>query len=68
METIHYKFEQFEGPLELLLSLVVKHRMKIEDIPLDLLCEQYMAYISEASQQNIEAGAPCSRHSSCKRS
>ncbi len=54
METINYKFELFEGPLELLLSLVAKHKMKIEDIPIDLLCEQYMAYISEASRQNIE--------------
>ena len=54
METINYKFEQFEGPLELLLTLVTRHRMKIEDIPIDLLCEQYMAYISEASRRNIE--------------
>ena len=54
METINYKFEQFEGPLELLLTLVNRHRMKIEDIPIDLLCEQYMAYISEASRRNIE--------------
>lgn len=54
MEPIQYKLEVFEGPLELLLSLVVKHKMKIEDIPIDLLCEQYMAYINEASQQNIE--------------
>ncbi len=54
METINYKFEQFEGPLELLLTLVTKHKMKIEDIPIDLLCEQYMAYIGEASRQNIE--------------
>ena len=54
METINYRFEQFEGPLELLLTLVTRHRMKIEDIPIDLLCEQYMAYINEASRQNIE--------------
>lgn len=54
MEPIQYKLEEFEGPLELLLSLVIKHKMKIEDIPIDLLCEQYLAYINEASQQNIE--------------
>lgn len=54
METINYKLEQFEGPLELLLNLVNKHKMKIEDIPIDLLCEQYMAYIGEAARQNIE--------------
>lgn len=54
MENINYKFELFEGPLELLLTLVEKHKLKIDDIPIDLLCEQYMAYMHEASEQNIE--------------
>ncbi|MGN1345974.1 MAG: segregation and condensation protein A [Eubacteriales bacterium] len=54
METIQYKLERFEGPLELLLSLVTRHKMNIEDIPIDLLCEQYMAYISEAAHQSID--------------
>ncbi len=54
METISYKFELFEGPLELLLTLIEKHKMKIEDIPIDLLCEQYMEYIREAQLYNIE--------------
>lgn len=54
METIQYKLEQFEGPLELLLSLVTKHKMDIEDIPIDVLCDQYMAYINEASRLSIE--------------
>ncbi|MBE6541195.1 MAG: hypothetical protein E7672_01980 [Ruminococcaceae bacterium] len=54
MENISYKFEIFEGPLELLVSLVEKHKLKIDDIPIDLLCEQYMNYMKEASEQNIE--------------
>lgn len=54
METIYYKIEHFEGPLELLLSLVIKNKMKIDDIPIDLLCEQYMAYINEAALNNVE--------------
>ena len=33
MENISYKFEIFEGPLELLVSLVEKHKLKIDDIP-----------------------------------
>lgn len=52
--TINYKFELFEGPLELLLTLVDKHKMKIDDIPIDLLCEQYMSYIHEAQMYNID--------------
>lgn len=54
MENINYKFELFEGPLELLMTLVEKHKLKIDDIPIDLLCEQYMAYMNEAAQRNIE--------------
>ncbi len=52
--SINYKFELFEGPLELLLSLVDRHKMKIDDIPIDLLCDQYMNYIREAHMYNIE--------------
>lgn len=54
METINYKIELFEGPLDLLLSLVEKNKMNIEDIRIDLICEQYMAYINEASEKNID--------------
>ena len=54
MDTINYKFELFEGPLELLLTLVEKHKMKIDDIPIDLLCAQYMEYIREAQLYNID--------------
>lgn len=54
METINYKIELFEGPLDLLLSLVEKNKMKIEDIRIDLICDQYMAYINEAAEKNID--------------
>lgn len=54
MENINYKFEVFEGPLDLLVTLVEKHKLKIDDIPIDLLCEQYMAYMHEAAGHNIE--------------
>ncbi len=54
MDIINYKFELFEGPLDLLLSLVEKNKLKIDDIPIDLICEQYMEYIREASLYNID--------------
>jgi len=54
MVTIQYKIEDFEGPLDLLLTLIEKNKMKIEDIRIDLLCEQYMAYINDAAEKNIE--------------
>ncbi len=54
MESIQYKFELFEGPLELLLTLVEKNKFKIDDIPIDKICAQYMDYIHTAAKHNIE--------------
>lgn len=47
METIKpsYKLEVFEGPLDLLLSLIAKNEIDIYDIPISLIFEQYMDYI-----------------------
>jgi segregation and condensation protein A len=49
-----YKIEQFEGPLDLLLSLIAKNKVNIEDIPISLICDQYMDYIKEAQRLDME--------------
>lgn len=54
METINYKLDQFEGPLDLLLTLIAKHKIDINDIPIAMLCDQYMKYINAEENQNIE--------------
>ena len=54
MAEINYKLDTFEGPLDLLLSLIAKHKIDINDIPISLLCDQYMAYIHEAEQMDME--------------
>lgn len=41
-----YKLEVFEGPLDLLLSLISKNEIDIYDIPIALIFEQYMDYIN----------------------
>ena len=51
---ISYKLEQFEGPLDLLLSLISKNKIDIKDIPISLLCDQYMEYISKAEELDME--------------
>ena len=51
---INYKLEQFEGPLDLLLSLISKNKIDIKDIPISLLCDQYMDYISKAEELDME--------------
>jgi hypothetical protein len=51
-----YKFvlENFEGPLDLLLHLISKNKMNIFDISLSKLTDEYVEYINELSEQNIE--------------
>ena len=54
METINYKLEKFEGPLDLCLTLIRKNKMSIDDIQISVLCDQYMDYIKAAGQADIE--------------
>ena len=57
MTEFTYKLEQFEGPLDLLLSLISKNKMNIEDIPISIICDQYMEYISEAQRLDMEVAS-----------
>lgn len=54
MEQISFKLEVFEGPLDLLLHLITKHKLNINDIPITELLNQYMDYISRMSEKNME--------------
>lgn len=54
MERLTFKLPVFEGPLDLLLHLISKHKLDICDIPIAELLEQYMAYLEEASRMDME--------------
>lgn len=54
MEALTYRIEQFEGPLDLLLSLIHKNKVNIEDIPISLICDQYLEYIRMAQSMDME--------------
>ncbi len=54
MDAISYRLEAFEGPLDLLLSLIHKNKMSIEDIKINIICEQYIEYIEEAQRLDME--------------
>ncbi len=49
-----FKLEIFEGPLDLLLSLIAKNKVNIYDIPIAVILEQYMEYIHEMEMFNME--------------
>ena len=52
-----YKLEVFEGPLDLLLDLIEKHKLDIYDIKISLLTEQYMLYIAKARERDWDLTA-----------
>ena len=54
MEAITYRLDQFEGPLDLLLNLISKNKVSIADIPIAVICDQYMEYIVEAQELNMD--------------
>lgn len=54
MGNITYKLDIFEGPLDVLLNLIAKHKLNIYDIEISKLLEQYMLYIDEAHKYNLE--------------
>ena len=54
MDAISYRLEQFEGPLDLLLSLIQKNKMAIDDIKINVICEQYLGYIEEAQRLDMD--------------
>ena len=54
MDALNYRLEAFEGPLDLLLSLIQKNKMSIDNIQINIICEQYIAYIEEAQNLDME--------------
>jgi segregation and condensation protein A len=54
MEKINYKLDVYEGPLDVLLTLITKHKLNICDIEISKLLEQYLIFIEDAHKQDLE--------------
>ena len=54
MEKLSFKLEIFEGPLDLLLHLVIKHKLDINDIEISKLLEQYLLYLDQCAEHDLE--------------
>ena len=54
MSELSFKLEVFEGPLDLLLSLIAKNKVDIYDIPIALILDQYMDYIEKMRLMDME--------------
>ena len=47
----------FEGPLDLLLSLIQEHKLDIFDIPISFVTDRYLEYMNAAQALNIDLAA-----------
>lgn len=56
-ETLSYKLDVFEGPLDLMLNLIAKNKLNIYDIPIAELLEQYMAQIHEMQAADMDVAS-----------
>ena len=50
---ISVKLQAFEGPLDLLLHLIEKNKINIYDIPIVEITEQYMEYIKQMKEHDL---------------
>lgn len=50
--TYHFKLDKFEGPLELLLSLIEEEKLNITELSLARVADQYLEYIKD--NKNIQ--------------
>ncbi len=50
-----FRLKEFEGPLDLLLFLIKKNEVNIYDIPVAQITEQYLEYLSYATELDLES-------------
>jgi segregation and condensation protein A len=48
------RLQNFEGPLDLLLHLIRKHEVNIYDIPIAIITQQYLEYLSLMEELNLD--------------
>ena len=51
--SLEVKLEAFEGPLDLLLHLIDKNQINIYDIPIALITDQYLDYVSKMEREDL---------------
>lgn len=57
MEQPLYKLDVFEGPMDLLLHLITKHKLDIYDIPIIELVDQYTAYVRNMQDSDMKVAS-----------
>ena len=61
-KVVHVRSEElqdFEGPLDLILFLLGKNRMEIQDISISLICAQYLEWLEQRQRMDQIGRASC---------
>jgi segregation and condensation protein A len=56
-DTLHVRLDVFDGPLDLLLSLIRDQQLDIATVPLASVAEQYLAYVRVMEDLDMEVAA-----------
>lgn len=59
-KVVHSRTEElqdFEGPLDLILFLLGKNKMEIQDISISLICDQYLEWLSVRQSMDLEVAS-----------
>lgn len=54
MPELSFHLPVFDGPMDLLLHLIAKHKLNIRDIEISVLLEQYLLYMQQCAEQDYE--------------
>ncbi len=54
---LNFHLEHYDGPLDLLLDLIRKQEINIYDIPIAKITQQYLEFVQQAAEMNIELSA-----------
>lgn len=51
------EMQDFEGPLDLILFLLSKNKMEIQDISISLICDQYLRWLEKRQKLDLEVAS-----------
>ena len=59
-KVVHSRTEEmqdFEGPLDLILFLLGKNKLEIQDISISLICDQYIVWLEQRQKMDLEVAS-----------
>jgi hypothetical protein len=54
---VRSELENFDGPLDLILTLLSRNRMEIQDIQISLILDQYLQWMEEQKELNLDVAS-----------